>query len=60
MIKGVLCSVGTIADHVTLARVDRGIRINVTTDGRTATIVVTRESAEAIRDALDRALGGWE
>lgn len=60
MIKGVLCSVGTIADHVTLARVDRGVRINVTTDGRTATIVVTRESAEAIRDALDKTLEGWE
>ena len=57
--KGVICSVGTMADHVTLARVDRGVRINVTADGRTATIVVTRGSAEAIRDALIRVLEEW-
>lgn len=58
--NGVICSVGTIAEHVTMARVDRGVRVTVTADGRTSTTVVTRESAEAIRDALDRALGGWE
>jgi hypothetical protein len=60
MTKGVICSVGTIADHVTLARVDRGVRVTVTADGRTSTTVVTRESAAVMRDALDRALGGWE
>ena len=59
MIKGVICSVGTIADHVTLARVDRGLRVNVTADGRTSTTVVTKEGAEAMRDALDKVLEGW-
>ena len=58
--NGVICSVGTIADHVTLARVDRGIRINVTADGRTSTTVVTKEGAVARRDALARDLEGWE
>ena len=58
--NGVICSVGTIADHVTLARVDRGIRINVTADGRTSTTVVTKEGAVAMRDALARVLEGWE
>ena len=57
--NGVICSVGTIADHVTLAKVDRGIRVNVTADGRTSTTVVTREGAEAMRDALAKALEGW-
>lgn len=59
MIKGVICSVGTIADHVTLARVDRGVRVTVTADGRTSTTVVTKEGAEAMRDALVRALEAW-
>ena len=58
--NGVICSVGTIADHVTLARVDRGIRINVTADGRTSTTVITKEGVIAMRDALGRTLEGWE
>ena len=58
--NGVICSVGTIADHVTLARVDRGIRVNVTADGRTSTTVVTREGAVAMRDALIKVLEAWE
>ena len=60
MTKGVICSVGTIADHVTLARVDRGVRVTVTADGRTSTTVVTREGAAAMRDALGRTLEGWK
>lgn len=60
MTKGVICSVGTIAEHVTMARVDRGVRVTVTADGRTSTTVVTREGAVAMRDALDRTLEGWE
>lgn len=60
MNKGVISSVGTIAAHVTMARVDRGIRVSVTADGRTATVVVGREAAEAMRDALARAVEGWE
>ena len=57
--NGVICSVGTIADHVTLARVDRGLRVNVTADVRSSTTVVTKEGAEAMRDALTKALEGW-
>ena len=57
--NGVICSVGTIAEHVTLARVDRGVRVTVTADGRTSTTVVTKEGAEAMRDALVRALEAW-
>lgn len=60
MTKGVICSVGTIAEHVTMARVDRGVRVTVTADGRTSTTVVTREGAVAMRDALAKALEGWE
>ena len=58
--NGVICSVGTIAEHVTMARVDRGVRVTVTADGRASTTVVTREGAVAMRDALDRTLEGWE
>ena len=58
--NGIICSVGTIAEHVTMARVDRGVRVTVTADGRTSTTVVTREGAVAMRDALDRTLEGWE
>ncbi len=58
--NGVICSVGTIAEHVTMARVDRGVRVTVTADGRASTTVVTRESAVTMRDALDRTLEGWE
>lgn len=58
--NGVICSLGTIADHVTLARVDRGLRINVTADGRTSTTVITKEGVIAMRDALVKVLEGWE
>ena len=58
--NGVICSIGTSGRHVTLARIDEGIRITVR-DGSEATMtVVNKAGAEAIMLALRKALEGWE
>lgn len=58
--NGPICSIGTSGRHVTMARTDEGIRITVR-DGSEATMtVVNKAGAEAIMQALGRALEGWE
>lgn len=58
--NGSICSIGTSGRHVTMARIDEGIRITVRDGGRAAVTVVNRAGAEAIMQALGRALEGWE
>lgn len=60
MIKGALCAVGTIREHLTVTMTDGGVRVSVTVDGVSATTVINRAGAEAVRDALARAVEGWE
>ena len=57
--RGALCSVGTIREHLTVAMTDGGVRVSVTVDGVSATTVINRAGAEAVRDALARAVEGW-
>lgn len=58
--RGALCAVGTIREHLTVTMADEGLRISVTADGVTATVVVNKAGAEAMRDALARAVEEWE
>ena len=58
--NGPICSIGTSGRHVTLARIDEGIRITVRDGSEATTTVVNKAGAEAVRDALARAVEGWE
>lgn len=58
--RGALCAVGTIREHVTVTMADGGLRISVTSDGVSASTTVNKAGAEAVRDALARAVEGWE
>ncbi len=58
--RGALCAVGTIREHVTVTMADAGLRISVTSDGVSASTTVNKAGAEAVRDALARAVEGWE
>ena len=58
--RGALCAVGTIREHMTVTMTDGGVRISVTSDGVSASTVVNKAGAEAMRDALARAVEGWE
>ena len=58
--RGALCAVGTIREHLTVTMTDGGVRVSVTADGVSATTTMNRAGAEAVRDALARAVEGWE
>lgn len=58
--RGALCAVGTIREHLTVTMTDGGVRVSVTADGVSATMTMNKAGAEAVRDALARAVEGWE